>query len=324
MSRIAVVGAGLAGLAASGALRDAGHRVVVLDKGRSPGGRMATRRVGEATFDHGAQFFTARSPEMVACVERWLAVGLVRVWSHGFTAPYDGYPRYAVVGGMNALAKHLAAGLDVRCSTLVFAVHPGTGHAWDVVIDDATVVAADAVVMTAPVPQSYSVAITAGIELPRELLSIDYDRTLALLAVLDGPGAVPEPGAVQDGDPVFSMIADNRRKGVSAVPALTLHANPAWSLEWWERPHDETLDALAAAAAPWLGGAAIVARQLKRWRFATPQRSWPDPCWVAPGGPGPLVLAGDAFAGPRVEGALRSGWAAAAAAARGQSESSRA
>ncbi len=311
-TRVAVVGAGLAGLAAAGALRDVGHEVVLFDKGRSPGGRMATRRIGDAVFDHGAQFFTVRTPELAARVERWLAEGLVFEWSRGFGPEADGYPRYAVRGGMNALAKSLATGLDVRCSSLVFALRPGEERGWAVVLDDASVVEADAVIATAPVPQSFSIAITTGAELPRDLIRIDYERTLALLAVLDGPPAIPAPGAVQHGDPVFSMIVDNMAKGVSPVPAVTMHANAAWSLEWWERPHDETLDALVAAAAPWLGSARIVERQLKRWRFATPVRTWDDPCWIAPSG-APFVLAGDAFAGPRVEGALRSGWAAAAA-----------
>jgi renalase len=313
LSRVAIVGAGLAGLAAGGALRAAGHEVVLLDKGRSPGGRMATRRIGAATLDHGAQFFTVRTAELRAQVDGWLADGLVFEWTRGFTDPPDGYPRYAVHGGVNALAKRLVDGLDVRCGSLVFAVREGDagGRPWDVVLDDATVVDADAVISTAPIPQSIAVCITARAELPDDLRSIDYDRTLALLAVLDGPSAVPEPGAVQNGDPVFSMIVDNARKGVSAVPAITLHANPAWSKEWWDRPHGETLDALVAAASPWLGSAAIIERQLKRWRFATPQRTWPDPCWIAPGTAAPLVLAGDAFAGPRVEGALASGWAAA-------------
>lgn len=314
MSRVVIVGAGLAGLAAGGALRAAGHDVVLFDKGRSPGGRMATRRIGGAIVDHGAQFFTVRTPELTERVDRWVAEGLVFEWSRGFGVDADGYPRYAVRGGMNALAKTLAEGLDVRCSSLVFELRPGTGRAWTVVLDDASAHEADAIITTAPLPQSYSIAITTGVELPRELISIDYERTQALLAVLDGPPAIPAPGAVQHGDPVFSMIVDNVAKGVSTVPAVTMHANAAWSLEWWDRPHDETLDALVAAAAPWLGGAAVVERQLKRWRFATPVRTWDDPCWVAPG-VAPLVLAGDAFAGPRVEGALRSGWAAAASVA---------
>ena len=315
MSRVAIVGAGLAGLAAAGSLVEAGHEVVVFDKGRSPGGRMATRRIGGATLDHGAQFFTVRTSELQRRVDGWLADGLVFEWTRGFTEPPDGYPRYATRRGMNALAKRLAVGLDVRCGSMVFAVRESEGSAqpWDVVLDDATVVGADAVISTAPIPQSVAICITARAELPDDLRTIDYDRTLALLALLDGRPAIPAVGAVQNGDAMFSMIVDNERKGVSALPAVTMHANAAWSREWWDRPHDETLDALCAAAAPWLGDAAIVERQLKRWRFATPQRTWPEPCWVATGTAAPLVLAGDAFAGPKVEGAFTSGWAAAAA-----------
>ena len=55
LPRLVVVGAGLAGLTAAQALTDA-FDVIVLDKGRGFGGRMATRRIGDATFDHGAQF----------------------------------------------------------------------------------------------------------------------------------------------------------------------------------------------------------------------------------------------------------------------------
>jgi len=317
--RVAIVGAGLAGLMAGRTLAETGHEVVLLDKGRAPGGRLATRRIGAATLDHGAQFFTVRSEAFAAPVHRWEADGLVRVWCRGFEVE-DGHPRYAVRGGMNALAKHLATGLGVRCSTLAFALR--TGHdrpggrgsdrrAWSVGLDDGTGVDADAVILTCPLPQSFSLMITAAVELPTSLRGTDYDRTLALLTVLDGDPAVPPPGGVQrPGDP-FGFIGDNRAKGVSAVPAVTFHATPAWSLEWWDRPAAEAQAALIEAASPWLGGTNVVAAQLKRWRFATPQAIWPEPCWVAADGPGPLVLAGDAFAGPRVEGAALSGLAAA-------------
>ena len=70
MSTVIVVGAGLAGLMAGRELVKAGHEVLLLDKGRSPGGRLATRRIGQATLDHGAQFFTVRSPVFGAYVER--------------------------------------------------------------------------------------------------------------------------------------------------------------------------------------------------------------------------------------------------------------
>jgi renalase len=307
--RFIVVGAGLAGLAAAGRLVGAGHSVTVFDKGRGPGGRMATRRIGAATFDHGAQFFTVRSPELDALVSTWTADELVFEWCRGFSSP-DGFPRYAVRGGMNALAKRLAVGLDVRCATLVFAVYR-VGGEWEVLLDDGSRHRCDALVMACPVPQAFSLLVTADVELPAPLVRTDYDRTLCLLAVLDRPSAVPAPGAVQ-GVADLTFVADNQAKGVSAVPALTVHADPAWSMVWWSADRDSCAAALLALAAPFVGSASVVEHQVKRWRFATPQAIWPDRCWVGPSD-APLALAGDAFAGPRVEGAILSGLAAAAA-----------
>jgi renalase len=306
--RLIVVGAGLAGLTAARTLVSAGHDVTVFDKGRAPGGRMATRRIGAATVDHGAQFFTARSDVLGVLVREWTADGLVTEWCRGFGADPDGFPRYAVRGGMNALAKHLAAGLDVRCSAMVFAICRGA-HGWAVQLDDASHHPCDGVVVTCPLPQSYSLLVPAEVTMPETLLRTDYDRTLALLAVLDGPSAVPEPGGVH-GAPGFTFIADNLRKGVSAAPALTMHADPPWSKANWDADREVTHAALLALAAPWLGSATVVESQVKRWRFATPRTIWPDPCWRPEDG-SPVVLAGDAFAGPRVEGAILSGAAAA-------------
>ena len=306
--RLIVVGAGLAGLSAAGRLVAAGHEVVVFDKGRGPGGRMATRRLGAATFDHGAQFFTARSEALAELVASWSADGLVREWCRGFTTPADGYPRYAVRGGMNALAKHLAQGLDVRSDSLVFAVYRVAGG-WEVLLDDGSRHRCDGLVMTCPVPQSFSLLVTAEVDLPAPLVRTDYDRTLCLLAVLDAPSAVPAPGGLQ-GVAGLTFVGDNQAKGVSAVPALTVHADPAWSAAWWARDRAETAAALLALAAPFVGSATVVDHQVKRWRFATPQSIWPEPCFLA-ATPAPLALAGDAFNGPRVEGAILSGLAAA-------------
>jgi predicted NAD/FAD-dependent oxidoreductase len=83
-ARIGIVGAGMAGLSCATLLAAAGHRVVLFDKGRGPGGRMATRRVatdlGEVVFDHGAQYLTARDPDFVTQVERWRDAGHVARW----------------------------------------------------------------------------------------------------------------------------------------------------------------------------------------------------------------------------------------------------
>ncbi len=312
--RVVVVGAGLSGLVAARELAAAGAEVRVVDKGRGPGGRLATRRIGGATLDHGAQFFTVRTPQLQRRVDDWLERGLVRVWASGFDGP-DGHPRYVATRGMSSLAKDLADGLDVECATMAFGVHPSAAHApggprWTVAIDDGTARHADAVIVTCPLPQAFALLVDAGIELDEHLFRVDYDRTLALLAALDGPPAIPAPGGVQRPDDVFSFIGDNAAKGVSDLPAVTFHATPEWSGTHWDDDPADALAALTAAAEPWLGGARVVESQLKRWRFATPRTTWPDPCWST--ADGTLVVAGDAFAGPRVEGAHNSGLAAAA------------
>jgi renalase len=127
---------------------------------------------------------------------------------------------------------------------------------------------------------------------------------------------VPEPGGVQvgdgdDGHAVLAFVADNQRKAISDLPALTCHASDRWSADHWQASDSEVAGAVAAAAAQWIGEAAIVATRVRRWRLATPQPPWPQPTWLDP--ERRVALAGDAFAGPRVEGAYLSGRAAAAA-----------
>ena len=313
MSDIVVVGAGLSGLTAARSLQEKGHKVIVLDKGRGLGGRMATRRISTsdgstAVFDHGAQFFTVRDQQFQKLVDEWIADGIVREWCRGFVAE-DGHPRYVVNNGMTALTKHIAQDLDVRTSTLVFAVKPcdADPKKWTVVIDDNSRIDCDAVVMTCPLPQSYSLTVTTGVELPQDLLLTDYDRTIGLLAVLDGPSAVPAPGGLQNPDDVFSWIGDNQAKGISSIPAITFHANPTWSSAHWDDSLEDGLALITQAAQKYLGDAQIVASEYKKWRFATPRKLWPEPFFAV----NTLVFAGDAFAGPKVEGAILSGLSSA-------------
>jgi predicted NAD/FAD-dependent oxidoreductase len=311
--RVVIVGAGLSGLVAARRLAT-DHEVTVLDKGRSVGGRLATRRIGDAVLDHGAQFFTVRGDDFRAQVDDWLDRGLAHVWCHGFSAEGDGYPRFVGTKGMNSLAKDLALGLDCRPNQLVFTLRRQE-EGWDVVIDDGTMVSADAVVLTTPVAQSWALLAQSELDVPDELFGREYHRTIGLLTVLDRPSAVPDPGGVQldpaDAAAPFGFVGDNQAKGVSPVPAVTFHATQPWSLEHWDDDTDTLREALLERAAPFIGAAHVVEAQVKKWRFAGPREPWPDPCWVDE--EHRVVLAGDLFAGPKVEGAFSSGVAAAAA-----------
>ena len=307
---INIVGAGLSGLMAAQSLQAHGHTVTVFDKGRGVGGRLATRRMEDATLDHGAQFFTVRSDEFATHVNEWVSAGVVHEWCRGFQSD-DGHPRYVGSKGMSGIAKHLASQLDVRLNHLVFSLE-AADSGYIVVTDDGVRHSCDAVILTAPIPQSFSLLFGAGIELPAEMRSIDYDRTLGLLVVLDSANHnVPSPGGLQNPDSVFSFIGDNAAKGISATHALTFHANPEWSLAHFDDEVATIESQLLEAASPWLGSARVISSQPKKWRFATPQKSWPEPCWKTP--EHRIVLAGDAFAGPKMEGAALSGLASAQA-----------
>ncbi len=127
MTRIAVIGAGLAGLTLARHLQPHAE-VVVFDKSRGVGGRMASRRVGDFCFDHGAQFFTARSPAFRRFLQEYRAQGIVQEWHPRVLTlaqdekPYkrDWFePHYVAVPGMTALCKALAEGLDVRLGVQV-------------------------------------------------------------------------------------------------------------------------------------------------------------------------------------------------------------
>ncbi len=301
--RVVVVGAGIAGAACARRLVDGGHEVVVVDKGVSPGGRMATRRIGAASLDHGAQFFTTRSSAFTDTVAGWVADGRARMWSRGFGRVEDGHPRYAGTGGMNGLCRSLLDGLDVRCGAQVAAVRHGLGRPWHV---DGPGVAleADGVVLTPPLPQAVALLEAGGLDVPDEVCSVAYEPCLAALAVLDRSPDLPGPGGLQLDDGPFGFVADNQAKGISPLPALTLHATPAVSRARWERPDREVLAGLLADAAAHLRGAEVVAAELKRWRYARPATTL-DGGWLTVACD--VVVAGDAFHGAKVEGAWMSG-----------------
>ena len=314
---VLIVGAGLAGLMAARVLVDQGLRVIVIDKGRSVGGRMATRRIDGGAADHGAQFFTVRDPEFGTFVERWIAEGLVFEWARGWSdgslaVSRDGHPRYAVRGGMNALAKHLAKGLDVRIRANLVTVKPANGG-WQIEYEAGTAQRGRALLLTPPVPQSLELlnAVPLTPEDRAALDAIEYSPSLTGMFRLDRAIRLPSPGAIQRPHANVRWIADNQRKGISpGAVILTAQAGATYSRQLWERGDAEILNALKVDLLPVLGDAKIVEAQLKRWRYAHPDQIYPEKCFVAADLSAPLVFAGDAFGAPRVEGAALSGMAA--------------
>jgi renalase len=319
-----IIGAGIAGLTAAHALRAGGMPTPILEAQSVAGGRLATLvETGAAglaaVFDHGAQFFTVRDDAFAKLVQSWLADGTISEWSRGFATAdgsfyADGHARYLATGGMAALAKYLAAGLDLRLDQPVSQISVKDGL-WLVTTGADRRWLARCLILTPPVPQSLRLLQAGDVHLPegagKALAHITYEPCIAALVELDGPSRLPEPGGMWPLGEPLAWIADNHRKGISAAPgAVTLHAGPEFSHSFWDAPDGEVVSLLAEAAAPWLG-AKVWRSHVRRWRYSKPLRTHPRRHLYC-SEPAPLIFAGDAFAGPRVEGAALSGLSAAA------------
>ncbi|CAL74389.1 hypothetical protein BRADO0443 [Bradyrhizobium sp. ORS 278] len=145
---IAIIGAGMAGLACARRLAAAGQAVVLFDKGRAPGGRLATRRAEDFQFDHGAQYVTARDDGFAADLANLAAGGSAAPWEAGAAGAWVGTP------GMSALARAFAAGLTIHCGTPVTAL-TRTPDGWRLEVGE-TAHRAVRVVLTLPAPQAAS------------------------------------------------------------------------------------------------------------------------------------------------------------------------
>ena len=297
--------------------------VTILDKGRGVGGRMASRRLpfgdqmGRA--DHGAQYFTVRSPQLRAYVETWLAADVVREWSQGFHdgaggPHFNGVPRYVGANGMTAVAKHLARSLDVQTGTRVTRLdYEGRFVAQT---ESGRVFSAETLLLTPPAEQTLALLdsgnITTDPATRAALEAIRFNPCFAVMAILDRPSAIPAPGGVwpTTNEPI-SWIADNQQKGISDYPSITIHAGAEFTRQHWDTDRQQVADKLIEAARPLIGDAAVVTTSVQRWRYSIPTQLHPEAC-LATTTPAPMLFAGDAFEGARVEGAALSGLAAAA------------
>jgi hypothetical protein len=288
--------------------------VLVLDKGRSVGGRLASRRISEATFDHGAQFITARTPWFTGVIEECRDAGVVKEWCRGFAEPADRHARWRGHPTITAVAKYLARGLEILLERQVVALRCSEAR-WTAVTRFGEALSAGAVVLTPPVPQSLAIMEAGGLTLQAEtrtrLGGIEYERCLAVMAALSGPSRLAPPGGLAPVDGPIAWIADNQLKGISATPSVTIHATHSFSVEHWDRDRQQSGRHLLGAAESWLGSG-VLAFQVHGWRYSKPLQADDQPCLIVSRDP-PLVIAGDGFAGPRVEGAALSGRAAAEA-----------
>jgi renalase len=309
-----IVGGGITGLITATILQRRGISVTVLDKGKAIGGRLATWRMSheppvEGVFDYGAQYFSVSNPQFQVWVDDWLNQGVIKEWCQGFNEP-DGKPRYCGVEGTRNIAQYLAQGLDVHTNAKV--VDIGYDSQWLVKTEDAQQYLGDMLLLTLPVPQILDLLDASLMVLPLDerfaLENITYHRCLAVLALLEKPSKIPAPGGIALEDNYVAWLGDNHQKGISPDGyAVTLHASPSFSDDYWESDDDEIAYKLLSAAADYLDSSVIKYR-VHRWRYSLSKTFHVEPYLAL--SEIPLIMAGDGFVSPNIEGAVLSGIAA--------------
>lgn len=302
--QIIVIGAGMAGLSCAGQLADAGIDVVVLDKGRGVGGRLATRRTSDGwQFDHGAQYVTAKSEGFRSLLNRMQASGSVAQWQDGSDRPH-----FVGVPGMSAVAKHLTTGLEVRQQVEVIAVEKAASG-WDVITSTATYRAAQ-LVITAPAPQA-DVLIGMDHPLSPEIARVQIAPCLTLMTTFDTDQPAPYVSK-RDSANDLSWIAQNSSKPGRPGPVCWVaQASTAWSLDHLELDRKEITRLMLPMLCERLGADpdTVVHSAAHRWRYARVTEPYGEP--YLRDETGTLYLGGDWCLGARIEAAWTSGTAIA-------------
>jgi len=302
--RICIAGAGMAGLACATALRSAGEEVFLLDKGRGPGGRMATRRLetpsGEANFDMGAPAFTVRDPVFIEEVRHWAGLGVAAPWADA------GHDAWVGVPAMNAPLKALARDLDVHWGTRVSKLSPTSGG-WTITTDGDAVFGADAVVVALPAEQTADLLASAAAEISETARRSPSMPCWTVMLAFHERLPVPENYLVGSDDGPLGLAIRNRAKpGRSGPETWVVHAAPEWSARNLDSPSRVIEETMFAALSERLAVAVPVPLvcAVHRWRYARPESGSLGATWDPRTR---LGICGDWVAGPGVEGAWRSG-----------------
>ena len=317
MTNIAIIGAGLSALAVADSLK---HRadITVFEKSRGVGGRMSTRHAEPYFFDHGAQFFRARTDAFRAFIAPMLEAGVIERWNARFIEIENRQithrwqwgeqsAHYVCVPGMNAMAKYLSRGLPVQLATRVQSITKQHGK-WSLQDDQdnelgdydwviSTVPAAQACDLLPPSLPVYAKAKTAAMEGCFSLM-LGFEKALPLEF---------DAALVRDED--ISWISVNSSKPGRNDPfCLLVHSTNHWADQHIEDDPGQVSDYLCQQISAIIGRDVSTAdyKTLHRWRYANIAKQSGDTHFIDTAEN--IGVCGDWFIQGRVEAAFTSGY----------------
>ncbi len=317
--KVAVLGAGIAGLAAARHLAKAGVSAVAFEKSNALAGRCATRRIEGFTFDSGATSIAPRGKRLQAVMlEELDTTDLVKIekpiWTmqYGRIAPGDAarmrIERFTYRQGIAQLGKLLGAGLEIRLNCQIESI-AREGEQYSVAGE-----LFDAVIVALPAPQA--AAVLAGTGDAWRVASVRFRACLSVLLGYETPFDAPYHAVIdsEQRNPVIWISVESLKapgRAPEGQSAFTAQMGARFSHEHYE-DSDFELVREATVMIERLYGSQFTkpkVAQVKRWKYSQPEIT--TSFEAANRGATRLVLAGDGIAGPRVELAFESGIQAA-------------
>ena len=305
---VIIIGGGISGLMCA---KHIGSKIniAILDKGRNFGGRMATRHFEGAVFDHGAQFFTAKSLEFQNYVNYWYQEKIIDIWfSEESNKKSQNHPRWFAKNGMNELARYIAKNINIYRSTEVSNIKFNDKY-WNLKTLDGSEFSSDNIILTIPSPQIIKLLKNSNLPVINDLdikenLSVDYEKGIAILAVLDDESGIKKPGYLKEVDENIAWIADNYLKGISPIPSLTIHSSANYAKKYFDHTSKDQAHLILNLMKKIIKSN-IVNYQVHKWGYTTPIIKKENDTTLFE--KYNLYFAGDSFSGPRIESAALSG-----------------
>ena len=235
----AVIGAGLAGLACAQAMRRAGCYVEVFEQDRVIGGRIATVRQGSHSFDHGAQYVTARGAAFGTYLDEMTGTGYASRWvprtNEGGVNGVQMLPWVVGTPGMASRGRPLAEGLRIHTSRRAHTISRSdtkSGQGWHIWFDDHTTAGPfNAVAIAVPAPQA-RLLLGKLDDLAAPLSRVRMMPCWAMMAHFD-TAVLPNQDVFSDMSEVIRWIARNNHKPGRGKTgeSIVVHASPGFSRE---------------------------------------------------------------------------------------------
>jgi predicted NAD/FAD-dependent oxidoreductase len=328
MTDIIVIGAGMAGLVCAQQLTQAGYSVIVIDKSRGVGGRVATRRLHDTASDHGACYIKPKGKVSQRLIDVLVQKGDLEVWTdivhtqdNSSLAAHSPLPLpYTAPAGMNAIAKFLAQGLEIHRGERVNKIELNSQNQWHLTSETNKEFTASSVVVAIPAPQ----AVMLLESLPEnfldnqfleELRGVEYYPAITVMAGYPESSPQPEWKAITFKDnPVLGWIGlDSSKRKNPAQPHFVIHSSADFAEKYFESDLQQVGRKILENAAleinlSWLNNPQWM--QVHRWRYAFPKTKL-GYFSLAAKTSSPLVCCGDWCGGDLIESAMLSGIKAA-------------